>query len=126
MWESGGFFTLQMLLQRFMDRPHEPLEFDRLQQVIHRMVVIAAHGIFGIGGGENDKWPGVNRIKKLNPVHVGHVDIQKQEICGIGRQVLQRMKGIAEGSGQLDAVDVAFVDHVAHEVGELRDPMRCG
>ena len=56
------------------------LGFRRLQQIIDRALFESADGVLVVGRDENDMRPAGQRLGRLDAVHPGHADIEKDDV----------------------------------------------
>jgi len=72
----------------------EAFEGNGFQQIVDRREAIAFGGEFGIGGGEDDAGRGGQEGGHFDAGEVGHVDVKKNEVDGMGLEEGEGFAGV--------------------------------
>lgn len=62
------------------ERLFEPVRAHGLQQIIHGVDLERADGVRIVSGDENNRWRGIESLEHFEPIELGHLNIQKDEI----------------------------------------------
>ena len=92
------------------DRLLQPVDLDRLDQVVGRLDLERLHRVLGVGGDEDDRRRPRMRGQGLGELHAGqtgHVDVEEDDVVRDGLDELQRLDRVARLADDLDAARLA-------------------
>ena len=82
-------------------RAPELPEAEGLEQVVRGVEPKSLDSVFRIGRREDHQRLPLQRPHEIEPVEVGHVDIDEDQVDLLGAQVLARREGVGKGGSQL-------------------------
>ena len=103
--------TQVVLLLHLQGCPQEIVHAERLQQIVHGIHLIAFHGIFRVGRGEDDEWGRSQLAYEIHTAQVGHVDITEDSIYHLLLHQLLSLQGTMALACQFQERHLIYICH---------------